>query len=197
MAVEEPSVVAAVSLRREDRPRGRRLQGRRRRAPDDRPGAGDRATANPEAAAQAHPAPEGGRSSRWPTALHPAMMARGGGAKDIEVRVLPAPRARAASRMLVVHLIIDTQEAMGANLINTMAEGVAPLDRAAHRRQGVPAHPLNLADRRLARATLPHPASTPLADFGHAGRGGRRGHRPGVAASPKRTRTAPPRTTRA
>ena len=43
------------------------------------------------------------------------------------MRVLPAPEGPRGEPLLVVHLLIDTQEAMGANLINTMAEGVAPL----------------------------------------------------------------------
>ena len=54
------------------------------------------------------------------------MLGRGGGAKDIEVRVLPAPEGARGEPILVLHLLIDTQEAMGANLINTMCEGVAP-----------------------------------------------------------------------
>src|SRR5438105_449485 len=59
--------------------------------------------------------------------FHPQMMKRGGGARDIEVRVLPAPEGPHGEPLLILHLIIDTQEAMGANLINTMAEGVAPM----------------------------------------------------------------------
>ena len=59
--------------------------------------------------------------------FHPSMQRRGGGARDVEVRLLPAPEGSRGEPLLVVHLIIDTQEAMGANLINTMAEGVAPL----------------------------------------------------------------------
>src|SRR2546428_12885621 len=55
--------------------------------------------------------------------LHPAMKSRGGGAQDVEVRLL----AVGAATHAIVHLIIDTQDAMGANLINTMCEGVAPL----------------------------------------------------------------------
>jgi len=54
-------------------------------------------------------------------ALHPAMKARGGGAKDLEVRLIPVGTETHA----IVHLIVDTQDAMGANLINTMCEGVA------------------------------------------------------------------------
>src|SRR5881227_3733925 len=47
--------------------------------------------------------------------LHPAMKSRGGGAQDVEVRLLPV----GAETHAIVHLIIDTQDAMGANLINT------------------------------------------------------------------------------
>ena len=57
--------------------------------------------------------------------LHPKMVARGGGARDVEVRLFPD--ACALGDMLVVHLVVDTCDAMGANLVNTMCEGVAPL----------------------------------------------------------------------
>lgn len=56
-------------------------------------------------------------------ALEPGMVARGGGAKDIDVRIIDEGDYRA---MLVVHLLIDACDAMGANLVNTMAEGIAP-----------------------------------------------------------------------
>jgi degradative hydroxymethylglutaryl-CoA reductase len=52
-------------------------------------------------------------------AAHPRLVARGGGARDLEVRVL-------APDMLVVHAIVDCQDAMGANLLNTIAEVLAP-----------------------------------------------------------------------
>lgn len=56
--------------------------------------------------------------------LHPQMVARGGGAQDLEVHI----HARAeGGDMLVVHLLVDTRDAMGANLVNTMCEGVASL----------------------------------------------------------------------
>lgn len=57
--------------------------------------------------------------------LHPKMVARGGGAQDLEVFVHEAPED--GRTMLVVHLYVDTRDAMGANLVNTMCEGVAPL----------------------------------------------------------------------
>ncbi|TAM98987.1 MAG: hydroxymethylglutaryl-CoA reductase, partial [Rhodanobacteraceae bacterium] len=57
--------------------------------------------------------------------LHPKMVARGGGAKDIEVRIHPAADGR--RDMVVLHLLVNTCDAMGANMVNTMCEGVAPL----------------------------------------------------------------------
>ncbi len=46
----------------------------------------------------------------------------GGGVKDVEVRVLDS----LVGPMVVVHLLVDTGDAMGANAVNTMAEAVAP-----------------------------------------------------------------------
>jgi hydroxymethylglutaryl-CoA reductase len=96
--------------------------------------------------------------------FHPSMVKRGGGCKDIEVRVLPAPEGPRGEPLLVVHLIIDTQEAMGANLINTMAEGVAPLIEQLTGGKVFLRILSNLADRRLARATCRIPVEA-LADF--------------------------------
>ena len=45
-------------------------------------------------------------------------MARGGGARDIEVKVL----SEDGTDFVVVYLIVDTLEAMGANMLNTMLE---------------------------------------------------------------------------
>ncbi|HLT77286.1 MAG TPA: 3-hydroxy-3-methylglutaryl-CoA reductase, partial [Ferrovibrio sp.] len=48
----------------------------------------------------------------------------GGGCRDIEVHVFPqTPRGA----MLVMHLLVDVRDAMGANTVNTMAETVAPI----------------------------------------------------------------------
>jgi hydroxymethylglutaryl-CoA reductase len=46
----------------------------------------------------------------------------GGGAKDLEVRILNSP----IGKMIVVHLIVDVRDAMGANAVNTMCEALAP-----------------------------------------------------------------------
>ncbi len=57
--------------------------------------------------------------------LHPNMVARGGGARDIEVFIHPTHGE--FGEMLVLHLLVDTRDAMGANLVNTMCEGIASL----------------------------------------------------------------------
>jgi hydroxymethylglutaryl-CoA reductase len=48
---------------------------------------------------------------------HPRLLERGGGARAMEVR-------RIAPNRFVIHLHVDTLEAMGANIVNTMAEEV-------------------------------------------------------------------------
>ena len=80
-------------------------------------------------------------------ARHPRMVARGGGAIGIEVRVLDS-----APRMVVVHLLINCCDAMGANIANDMAECVAPLIEEATGGRACLRILSNLADRRLARA---------------------------------------------
>jgi len=54
--------------------------------------------------------------------IHPRLVQRGGGAIDLDVRIIDQP----SRPFLVVHLHINTCEAMGANLINTACESLAP-----------------------------------------------------------------------
>ena len=88
--------------------------------------------------------------------LQPGLVARGGGARGLEVRrfaeTLVGP-------MMVVHLFIDTVDAMGANAVNSIAEGVAPLLERATGGRAVLRILSNLADRRLARASCRVPIS--------------------------------------
>ena len=49
----------------------------------------------------------------------PNLVARGGGARDLEVRDL-------GDGWMVVHVLVDCRDAMGANLVNTVAESLAP-----------------------------------------------------------------------
>lgn len=58
---------------------------------------------------------------------HPSLIAVGGGAIDIEVRHLPPMSEEdPCGSMLIVHLIVDVRDAMGANAINSMCERLAP-----------------------------------------------------------------------
>jgi hydroxymethylglutaryl-CoA reductase len=100
--------------------------------------------------------------------FHPQLVARGGGAKEIEVRLLAAPEGAKAEPILVLHLLVDTQEAMGANMINTMAEGLAPMVEQITGGRVYLRILSNLADRRLARAWCRIPMRE-LSDFGLTG----------------------------
>jgi hydroxymethylglutaryl-CoA reductase len=52
----------------------------------------------------------------------PLLNQLGGGAKDIEVREIETRKGK----MLILHLLVDVLDAMGANVVNTMAEAVTP-----------------------------------------------------------------------
>jgi hydroxymethylglutaryl-CoA reductase len=78
----------------------------------------------------------------------PVLVKLGGGFRDIEIRVLDTR----GGPMVIVHLIVDTRDAMGANAVNTMAERLAPtLGEWAGARPSLRILS-NLADRRVARA---------------------------------------------
>ena len=55
-------------------------------------------------------------------AQDPKLVEFGGGVRDITVRVLPSSR----QTYVVLHLVVDVRDAMGANAVNTMAEAIAP-----------------------------------------------------------------------
>ncbi|MCW5852334.1 MAG: hydroxymethylglutaryl-CoA reductase, degradative [Anaerolineae bacterium] len=86
----------------------------------------------------------------------PSIVGRGGGARGVETRRLTSR----VGPMLVVHIMLDVRDAMGANAVNTVAEALAP--RLAALTGGRPGLRIlsNLADRRLARAEcrIPHAA---------------------------------------
>ncbi|MBO9469506.1 hydroxymethylglutaryl-CoA reductase, degradative [Endozoicomonas sp. G2_2] len=82
--------------------------------------------------------------------LHPNMVARGGGAREIEVHTHGATAGH--GDMLVVHLLVDTRDAMGANLVNTMCEGAAPLVEKISGGRVFLRILSNLADRALVRS---------------------------------------------
>lgn len=75
----------------------------------------------------------------------------GGGCQDIDVHVFAdTPRGP----MIVLHLIVDVRDAMGANTVNTMAEAVAPLVEEITGGSVRLRILSNLADLRLARARV-------------------------------------------
>ncbi|KQL48438.1 3-hydroxy-3-methylglutaryl-CoA reductase [Brevibacillus choshinensis] len=81
-------------------------------------------------------------------AKDPTLVSLGGGAIDVEVHVIE----RAKQPMVVLHLLVDTRDAMGANAVNTMAEAVAPYIEEITSGRVVLRIISNLADRRLVRA---------------------------------------------
>ncbi|HKJ38179.1 MAG TPA: 3-hydroxy-3-methylglutaryl-CoA reductase, partial [Anaerolineales bacterium] len=86
--------------------------------------------------------------------IDPILKKFGGGARDLEVRII---EDSPIGGFLVVHLIYDVRDAMGANAVNTACERLAPQIEAI---TGGKVHLRilsNLADRRIARArcTIP------------------------------------------
>jgi len=81
-------------------------------------------------------------------AMDPMLVKVGGGMRDLEVYVLDAPQGP----MLVSHLIVDTRDAMGANAVNTMAEGLAPRIEELTGGRVFLRILSNLADKRLVRS---------------------------------------------
>ncbi len=72
----------------------------------------------------------------------------GGGAKDLEVRILDSP----LGKMIVTHIIVDVRDAMGANAVNTMCEALAPMIEELTGGKIRLKILSNLADKRLVRA---------------------------------------------
>ena len=89
--------------------------------------------------------------------MHPKMIARGGGAKDIEVFIHPSQGP--GGDMVVLHLLVDTCDAMGANLVNTMCEGVASLVENIAEGRVFLRILSNLTDRALVRARVRIPTA--------------------------------------
>ena len=78
----------------------------------------------------------------------PVLVKLGGGAKDVEVRVLTTN----LGPMTIIHLLVDVRDAMGANVINTMCEAVAPFIEELTRGRVFLRIVSNLATYRLAKA---------------------------------------------
>ena len=78
----------------------------------------------------------------------PLLVSLGGGAKDLNVKVVSSIKGP----MVIAELIVNTGDAMGANAVNTMAEAVAPMIEQLAKGRVLLRIISNLADRRLVRA---------------------------------------------
>jgi hydroxymethylglutaryl-CoA reductase len=90
----------------------------------------------------------------------PRLAARGGGARELEVRALPG--------RVIVHVHIDCRDAMGANMVNTVAEALASRVAGLARGRGGLRILTNLCDRRRVRVR----ARVPVAALATAGMDG-------------------------
>ena len=82
--------------------------------------------------------------------IDPVLKKFGGGARDLEVRIIEESHI---GPFLVVHLIYDVRDAMGANAVNTACEKLAPhIEQITGGRVHLRILS-NLADRRLAKAS--------------------------------------------
>jgi hydroxymethylglutaryl-CoA reductase len=77
----------------------------------------------------------------------PMLISLGGGMKDLEVQIIPSP----LGEMVIMHIIADTRDAMGANTVNTMAEALAPHVEQITGGRVYLRILSNLADKRLVR----------------------------------------------
>ncbi|WP_417681084.1 hydroxymethylglutaryl-CoA reductase, degradative [Roseibium sp.] len=91
-------------------------------------------------------------------ATDPLLLKFGGGFRDLDIRVVDS----AEGPMTVVHIIVDTRDAMGANAVNSMAEALAPKLEEWTGARSLLRILTNLADRRVARVR----AVWPLAEIG-------------------------------
>ncbi|RJO70426.1 MAG: hydroxymethylglutaryl-CoA reductase, degradative [Myxococcales bacterium] len=85
-----------------------------------------------------------------------ALARNGGGPRDLEAREMRDPETD--ENFLVVHLLVDVRDAMGANAVNTMGEAIAPeIEKLTGGVYGLRIL-TNLADRRLVRVSFECPA---------------------------------------
>mgnify|MGYP003320780051 FL=1 len=98
--------------------------------------------------------------------LHPKMVARGGGALDFKIKTYPMESFD--GEMLIIDLHVNTMDAMGANLVNGMCEGIASLVETITEGEVFLRILSNLTDQSLASASVKIPAEA-LAIKGYDG----------------------------
>ncbi|MFX1564857.1 MAG: hydroxymethylglutaryl-CoA reductase, degradative [Promethearchaeota archaeon] len=87
-------------------------------------------------------------------AQDPVLVKFGGGARDLQIRKIDT----IMGPMLILHLLVDARDAMGANAVNTMCEALAPLIEDFTKGKVYLRILSNLAIHRLARAEAIFPA---------------------------------------
>ncbi|OGU61567.1 MAG: hydroxymethylglutaryl-CoA reductase [Ignavibacteria bacterium GWF2_33_9] len=87
--------------------------------------------------------------------LQPKMNARGGGAIDLDVRIHPGTAKY--GDLIVVHIYVDTKDAMGANMVNSICEGIAPMLEKISNASSFMRILSNLHDRSIATSTCTIP----------------------------------------
>ncbi len=157
MVVEEPSVVAAVG----NMARIARQAGGFQASSDASVMIGQielRDVRDP-AATVAALEPHVERLSALGDARLPELVGLGGGIRGMELRILRYDEpGEEPSDLVILHFFLDCLDAMGANMVNTVAEALAPeLEAITGERVGLRILS-NLADRRLARARVVLPA---------------------------------------
>ncbi|MCP8307355.1 MAG: hydroxymethylglutaryl-CoA reductase, degradative [archaeon] len=80
----------------------------------------------------------------------PILVSLGGGAKDLDVKVIDTIKGP----MVITELFVDCRDAMGANAVNTMAEAVAPIIERITKGRVLLRIISNLATKRLARVKV-------------------------------------------
>lgn len=80
---------------------------------------------------------------------HPSIVSRGGGAVDLEIKILSEKEIT----FLIVYLIADVKEAMGANILNNMLEGIKPILEEITKGHSLMAILSNYAVNSLVKAT--------------------------------------------
>jgi hydroxymethylglutaryl-CoA reductase len=154
MVIEEPSVVAGASL-------AARLarEGGGYVASSDEPVMIAQMQildlANPHAARLALLAHKA-RILEFAATTDPVIIKLGGGPREIEVRLI---EDSPVGPMLVLHLLYDCRDAMGANTVNTAAEALRPMVEEITGGRVALRILSNLADHRLARSTCTIPTS--------------------------------------
>jgi len=158
MAIEEPSVVAAAS----NSAKLARLKGGFTTSSTDPVMIGQIQVINVQdiATAAARVDKEREKLIELANEQDPMLIKFGGGAKDLKVRELDTRQGK----MLILHLLVDCRDAMGANSINTMCETLAPLVEEITGGEVVLRILSNLANHRLVKAKAVFPADALATD---------------------------------